>query len=90
MSEVDYSKYVRRESAVPAEDDVAVRPDMVGDNISKDDAAKMVDEGVRDGGLISAARRLFGGDKVLWVIIITLMAICLRQATRRRSSCVIN
>ena len=75
MSEVDYSKYVRRESAVPAEDDVAVRTDMVGDNISKEEAATMADEGVRDGGLIAAARRLFGGDKVLWVIIIALMTI---------------
>ncbi len=73
MSDVDYSKYVRREPT--AEDDVAVRPDVVGDNISKDEAAMMADAGVHDGGLIAAARRLFGGDKVLWVIIIVLMAI---------------
>ena len=75
MSEVDYSKYIRREVAEqPAEqDDVAVRRDVVGDDVTIDEAAAMAE--ARDGGLIATARRLFGGDKVLWVIIIVLMTI---------------
>ena len=75
MSEIDYSKYVRREPSPEQEEDVAVRPDMVGDNISKEEAATMEAEGTRESGLIATLRRLFGGDKVLWVIIIALMAI---------------
>ncbi|MBO5686837.1 MAG: FtsW/RodA/SpoVE family cell cycle protein [Alistipes sp.] len=75
MSEVDYSKYIRREVAEqPAEqDDVAVRRDVVGEDVTIDEAAAMAE--ARDGGLIATARRLFGGDKVLWVIIIVLMTI---------------
>ena len=72
MSEIDYSKYVRREPA-PEQDDVAVRRDVVGEDVTLDQAAAMAER--RDGGLIAAARRLFGGDKVLWVIIIALMTI---------------
>ena len=77
MSEVDYSKYVRREGASSSqqEDDVAVRRDMVEGDISLDQASTMAQEPVRDGGLIAAAKRLFGGDRVLWVIIIALMII---------------
>ena len=75
MSEIDYSKYVRREPSPEQEEDVAVRPDMVGDNISKEEAATIEAEGTRESGLIATLRRLFGGDKVLWVIIIALMAI---------------
>ena len=75
MSEVDYSKYIRREGPEPApeQDDVAVRRDVVGEDVTLDQAAAMAER--RDGGLIAAARRLFGGDKVLWVIIIALMTI---------------
>ena len=75
MSEIDYSKYIRREGAdQPAEqEDVAVRPDMVGDDVTVDEAAAMAE--ARDSGLIATLRRLFGGDKILWIIIIALMAI---------------
>ncbi len=72
MSEIDYSKYVRREPS-PEQDDVAVRRDVVGEDVTIDEAAAMAE--ARDGGLIATARRLFGGDKVLWVIIIVLMTI---------------
>ncbi len=69
MSEVDYSKHIRRVDdaqpqqnatnvAADATDDVAVRPDMV-----------------QGGGLINSILSLFGGDRVLWVIIIALMTI---------------
>ena len=75
MSEVDYSKYIRREVAEQSaeQDDVAVRRDVVGEDVTIDEAAAMAE--ARDGGLIATARRLFGGDKVLWVIIIVLMTI---------------
>ncbi len=79
MSEVDYSKYIRREAEpASAQDDVAVRRDMVGEDVSLDQAAALAAEAtpsVRDGGLIDTVRRLFGGDRVLWVIIIALMII---------------
>ena len=73
MSDIDYSKYVRREPSPEQEGDVVVRRDVVGEDISIDEATAMAES--RDGGLIAAARRLFGGDKVLWVIIIVLMTI---------------
>ena len=79
MSEVDYSKYIRREAEpAPQQDDVAVRRDMVGEDVSLSEAAALAAEStpsVRDGGLIDTVRRLFGGDRVLWVIIIALMII---------------
>ena len=48
MSEVDYSKYVRREGASSSqqEDDVAVRRDMVEGDISLDQASTMAQEPV--------------------------------------------
>ena len=77
MSEIDYSKYVKREGASSPmqEDDVAVRRDMVGEDVSRDEATTMAQQPISDGGLIAAAKRLFGGDRVLWVIIIALMII---------------
>ncbi|MBO5878271.1 MAG: FtsW/RodA/SpoVE family cell cycle protein [Alistipes sp.] len=83
MSQLDYGKYIRREAEpAPVQDDVAVRRDIVGEDVSLDEAAELAEQSVeaaepavRDGGLIAAARRLFGGDRVLWVIIITLMIV---------------
>ena len=91
MSEFNYGKYIRREAEpAPVQDDVAVRRDIVGDDVSLEEAAAIAEQSVepaaepavedaeqpvRDGGLIAAVRRLFGGDRVLWVIIITLMII---------------
>ena len=76
MSEVDYSKYIKREDTSSlSQDDVAVRRDMVDENISIDEASSIAQEPLHDGGIIAAIKRLFGGDRVLWVIIIALMTI---------------
>lgn len=71
MAEIDYSKHVVREQSVAAEaeealaagEDVAMRSDMA------DEAAP------QPSGLVATIKRLFGGDRVLWVIITVLMTI---------------
>ena len=73
---MDYSKHIRHitdeessESAAQAPaDDVAVRPDMV-ESIN----APLPEQ--PEGGVVTTIKRLFGGDRVLWVIIIALMVI---------------
>lgn len=88
--EIDYSKHIVREEVagalgsaqgtashrVAAEarealaegDDVAVRADLVDEVAEADDAP-------RESGVVETVKRLFGGDRVLWVIIIALMTI---------------
>ncbi len=78
MKEIDYSKHIVREQggsaqqataeareAMAAGDDVAVRGDLVDE----------VAEPQRESGLVEAIKRLFGGDRVLWIIITALMTI---------------
>ena len=76
-NEIDYSKHIRRQSRpddVPysasqyAADDVAVRPDMM-ESYEKSKQAE------KPSGLMETLQRLFGGDRVLWIIIIALMVI---------------
>lgn len=86
MSQVDYSKYIRREEGSPkatseyagsarrnasadVQDDVAMRPDMVPDEQNPEQMRP------RDGGLVDVVKSLFGGDRVLWIIIITMMVV---------------
>lgn len=68
--EVRYSDYVHRVSA--ATNDSPAR-----DTAPDEDAPKApqgaTDEG--EGGFVEVVKRLFGGDRVLWVIIIVLMTI---------------
>lgn len=68
--EVRYSDYVHRVSA--ATNDSPAR-----DTAPEEDAPKApqgaTDEG--EGGFVEVVKRLFGGDRVLWVIIIVLMTI---------------
>ena len=79
--EIDYSKHIRREPSqsdtrssmsgaetIGHDDDVAVRPDMMESYEQSKSSAKQ--SGVRE-----VVARLFGGDRVLWVIIIALMII---------------
>ena len=53
---VDYSKYVRREGVQP--------------EANTEQPSEQAPEQPRDGGLIDVVKRLFGGDRVLWIIII--------------------
>ena len=73
----DYSKPIRRESSdttssatgsQPYADDVAVRPDLM-------DSYEQGKNPYKQSGLKEVLARLFGGDRVLWVIIIALMTI---------------
>ncbi len=74
----NYSDYVRRVAEADADADArrrARRADPV-----EDEAPPRADEATagpesRGSGAIALARRLFGGDRVLWVIIISLMII---------------
>ena len=73
--ERDYSDYVRRiddeptvAEAIASGDDVAVRPDMM-------DSTGRVATPKTESGFTEVVKRLFGGDRVLWVIIIALMTI---------------
>ena len=75
--DIDYSKHIRRESSdttssatgsQPYADDVAVRPDLM-------DSYKQGKNPYKQSGLKEVLARLFGGDRVLWVIIIALMTI---------------
>ena len=71
MAEIDYSKHIKRDVATEAREalaegeDVAVRGDMVDE----------VADTPRESGLVETVKRLFGGDRVLWIIIIALMTI---------------
>ena len=71
MAEIDYSKHIKRDVATEAREalaegeDVAVRSDMVDE----------VDDTPRENGWVETIKRLFGGDRVLWVIITALMTI---------------
>lgn len=71
MAEIDYSKHIKRDVATEAREalaegeDVAVRSDMVDE----------VADTPRESGLVETVKRLFGGDRVLWIIIIALMTI---------------
>ncbi len=78
MSEIDYSKHIQRDRDIAAEarealaegDDVAVRADMAGDF-----AEGEADKAAQPSGLVETIKRLFGGDRVLWIIISALMII---------------
>lgn len=60
--DINYDDYIRRHTVGEEPyDDVAVRGDLMP----------------QQSGVVEGARRLFGGDKVLWVIIIALMVISL-------------
>ena len=69
--QIDYSKHIRREATIADQaaeamaqgDDVAVRADMAGEVVPQ------------PSGMVETIKRLFGGDRVLWVIIIALMTI---------------
>lgn len=64
---VDYSKYVRREG---------VQPEAAEHNAeqSSEQSSEPMEQ-PRDGGLVDVVKRLFGGDRVLWIIIIALMIV---------------
>lgn len=81
--EIDYSKHIRRENTdadnqqpsvrsteALGHDDVAVRPDMMESYEKSKASANQSGSGLKE-----AILRLFGGDRVLWVIIIALMTI---------------
>ena len=63
QQDINYDDYVKRHDSQQSvpEDDVAVRPDLLH----------------QEGGFIEGIKRMFGGDRVLWVIIIALMVISL-------------
>ena len=71
MAEIDYSKHIKRDVATEAREamaegeDVAVRSDMVDE----------VADTPHESGWVETVKRLFGGDRVLWIIIIALMTI---------------
>lgn len=75
--DIDYSKHIHRESSDTSSsptgsqsyaDDVAVRPDLM-------DSYEQGKNPYKQSGLKEVLARLFGGDRVLWVIIIALMTI---------------
>lgn len=75
MAEIDYSKHIIRENvaaeareALAEGEDVAVRADLVDEVAEADDTP-------RESGFVETVKRLFGGDRVLWVIITALMTI---------------
>ncbi|MBR4995183.1 MAG: FtsW/RodA/SpoVE family cell cycle protein [Alistipes sp.] len=76
--EVDYSRYVKRE--VPAEDAPRAgafarnTDDPAEDRVGRQRVAEEA-TAAQGGGLVDLIKRLFGGDRVLWVIIIALMTI---------------
>ena len=63
QQDINYDDYVKRHNVEESApvDDVAVRPDLMP----------------HESGFVEGVKRLFGGDKVLWVIIIALMVISL-------------
>ena len=64
---VDYSKYVRREGVQPEAAEHNAEPN------AEQSSEPM--EQPRDGGLVDVVKRLFGGDRVLWIIIIALIVV---------------
>lgn len=68
--EVRYSDYVHRVSA-PTDDSPA------RDSVPEEEAPKAPQGAIEEGesGFVEVVKRLFGGDRVLWVIIIVLMTI---------------
>lgn len=86
--DIDYSKHIRREvadhdpapstrSTQPYADDVAVRADMM-DSYSQSQKSQNGPKSPKSSnqsGFKEAIQRLFGGDRVLWVIIVALMTI---------------
>ena len=75
MAEIDYSKHIKRDVATEAReamaegDDVAVRGDLAGEMPNEESDTP------RESGWVETVKRLFGGDRVLWIIIIALMTI---------------
>lgn len=65
MPEVDYSKHIKQVNEP--------QPTENATNVADDVAVRP--DMLQDGGLINTAKSFFGGDKVLWVIIIALMTI---------------
>ena len=60
--DINYDDYVKRHhNEQMPADDVAMRPDLMA----------------RESGFTEGVKRLFGGDKVLWVIVVALMVISL-------------
>lgn len=68
MAEVDYSKHIRR-----VDDEPQQNATNVADNATDDVAVRP--DMVQESGFVSFVKSFFGGDKVLWVIIIALMTI---------------
>ena len=81
--EVDYSRYVRREDeAAQVEGSAGVgsashKPSQaeVREAMAAGDDVAVRNDMLREGGFTDLVKRLFGGDRVLWVIIIALMTI---------------
>ena len=75
MAEIDYSKHIKRDVATEAReamaegDDVAVRGDLAGEMPNEESDTP------HESGWVETVKRLFGGDRVLWIIIIALMTI---------------
>lgn len=62
QQDINYDDYVKRHhNEQMPADDVAMRPDVMA----------------RESGFTEGVKRLFGGDKVLWVIVVALMVISL-------------
>ncbi|MBO5893555.1 MAG: FtsW/RodA/SpoVE family cell cycle protein [Alistipes sp.] len=62
QQDINYDDYVKRHhNEQMPADDVAMRPDLMA----------------RESGFTEGVKRLFGGDKVLWVIVVALMVISL-------------
>ena len=62
QQDINYDDYVKRHhNEQMPADDVAMRPDLMA----------------RESGFTEGLKRLFGGDKVLWVIVVALMVISL-------------
>lgn len=62
QQDINYDDYVKRHhNEQIPADDVAMRPDLMA----------------RESGFTEGVKRLFGGDKVLWVIVVALMVISL-------------
>ena len=71
MAEIDYSKHIKRDVATEAREAMAEGDDVA---VRKDIADEVADTPC-ESGWVETIKRLFGGDRVLWVIIIALMTI---------------
>ena len=75
MADRDYRDVVAEAREAMAEgDDVAVRSDMAGE-IAYEASAGSTSGEMQLSGLVETIKRLFGGDRVLWIIISALMII---------------